>query len=255
MAKIHIANFSDRDQFRGGINGRGAHSRFILAFGSVYVMVFAKHLENAVETAAECLLEVAPGHIMVDGSEDCLKLVREACEAAGLEWPIPADFDWDDDGYFDAHDKALQGHIRTESGYINSNECTLVAGPGVTSFFRSRTGGAVMRSLFGVLLFAVGCVRNAAPSLPTVASARDLPGTWCNGGSGLCLRVSDHAAGGLTYSWIRNGIVEEAGWLTGGVEFSPAGGRDLYSASVDWTDNGIVVWIDGGARLDLSLTD
>lgn len=83
------------------------------------------------------------------------------------------------------------------------------------------------------------------PSGPVMAD--DLEGTWCqepdNRGRALCLFVSDSH-----YTWASFDC-NETGDLSGGLEFTPRHGScfgfsSLYSASVDWTNTGINVFVD-----------
>ncbi len=53
------------------------------AYGDTHVSVWADHLEDALELAAEWVAEHAPGHIMAEGDECLEDLRREACEDAG----------------------------------------------------------------------------------------------------------------------------------------------------------------------------
>jgi hypothetical protein len=93
---------------------------------------------------------------------------------------------------------------------------------------------------------------------PVLAS--ELDGTWCNADQTVCLTTTLSPA---TYTW-NNETCLEAGHLSGGLEFTPdyRSGRcfgltsDLYSASVDWTDTGIRVFLDGQPEpLDLNYLD
>ncbi len=84
-------------------------------------MIWANGLEAAIEIAGEWLAEHAPGHIMPEGSEELESLRREACNEAGLEYPLP-----DGEEYAEEHWAAFQDAetdlTYTESGYLTSYE-------------------------------------------------------------------------------------------------------------------------------------
>ena len=114
---IVIVNASDRDWSR--------HS-YLLSFGAygwTRLLVWENSLDDAFETAAEWLVEHAPGHVVVMGSRDYDDLMREACEESGLEWPIPPGALIDDDAlaerYWQAEDAAMVDSYRTEAGWIH----------------------------------------------------------------------------------------------------------------------------------------
>lgn len=111
-------------------------------------------------------------------------------------------------------------------------------------------------------IFAFACVRaqRGCETWPDgsckddgLVYAQDLVGTWCqpadNQGRALCLFVDDQQH----YTWA-SFYCHETGTLSGALEFTPVvdyqerslcwGFDTLYSASVDFTDTGIRVFID-----------
>ncbi len=82
---------------------------------------------------------------------------------------------------------------------------------------------------------------NSCDSGPVLAS--ELSGEFCTVSGSICLEAIQAANGSVSYTW-RNGATDqpiEVGTLSGGLEFTSDTGR-YYSASVDWSDNGIVVY-------------
>jgi hypothetical protein len=79
--------------------------------------------------------------------------------------------------------------------------------------------------------------------------AKELVGIWCepadSNGQSLCLQVD----AGMHYLWA-NFSCHETGVVSGAVEFTPQslstcwGFTSLYSASVDFTETGINVFLD-----------
>jgi hypothetical protein len=143
----------------------------------------------------------------------------------------------------------------------------------------------ILQALFAALLvatIAIGCAGtetcntthsdgSSACDAPT--SGNDLQGSWCSdtawNGTPLCLDVSNAnpVTGAIAYSWT-SADCNEAGYLTGALEFTPTtdvtclGGQglqpgDLYSASVDFTGNGIRLFlsnVDGTTGRTILLT-
>jgi hypothetical protein len=92
---------------------------------------------------------------------------------------------------------------------------------------------------------------------PVLAS--ELAGTWCDESGRVCLTATVQGS----YTWQSGGCLE-TGRLTSGLEFTPdstsamcyAIDDSLYSGSVDWTDTGLSVFLDGQPEaLDLNYLD
>lgn len=85
--------------------------------------------------------------------------------------------------------------------------------------------------------------------------ARELEGEWCTADLGTCLRVvhRDSLEQSALYFWTTPDCAED-GILTDGLEFTPDGSGQcfgptgFYSASADWTDLGLRIFIDGQPR-------
>lgn len=98
------------------------------AYGWTNIHVYAPDMDGAIETVAAWLVDHAPGHIMVEGCADLVELHKEACEEAGLAWPMPTFHMMvmaEDDlagPYWKAFDKATEDLMYTESGYLTSHE-------------------------------------------------------------------------------------------------------------------------------------
>lgn len=101
-------------------------------------------------------------------------------------------------------------------------------------------------------IFSFACVRAQRGCKDDgLVYAQDLVGTWCepadNQGKALCLFVDDQQH----YTWA-SFYCHETGSLSGSLEFTPAPNQEslcwgydtLYSASVDFTDTGIRVFLD-----------
>lgn len=101
-------------------------NRFVLAFGGygwTRLMVWERSLDDALETAAEWLAEHAPGHVMECGSDEHTALVREACEEAGLAWPMPDDiYDGTHPEYERAIESAESGMVHCDRGVMISDD-------------------------------------------------------------------------------------------------------------------------------------
>lgn len=121
--------------------------------------------------------------------------------------------------------------------------------------------------LIGCWLLGCGeCTRRwpdgscASDSGPVMAS--ELEGSWCeepdSRGAALCLSVQQSLDGRVWYRW-GSWQCSESGMLTGGLEFTPVEGscisNQFYSASVDWTNTGIEVFLDSGQALKLDWQD
>jgi hypothetical protein len=123
-----------------------------------------------------------------------------------------------------------------------------------------------MRNIILGALVALGCsVNGIDDSRFPDGSKRDAPvmadeleGKWCDPRPA---RILCFEAYGGAYAWLGADCFE-TGLLFGGLEFSPDaktmpsrcfGDLDLYSASVDWSDKGLVMHIDGESQ-PLSLT-
>jgi hypothetical protein len=120
--KINVANPSDKS-FHD-------HSFLIAlgAYGWTRILVYADHLEDAIDEVAEWCVKHAPGHIMQEGDEYLTELRKEACEDAGLVWPPPSPGDSDlMQPYYSAFEGAEADLMYTESGYLTSHEVHLVA--------------------------------------------------------------------------------------------------------------------------------
>ena len=117
-------------------------------------------------------------------------------------------------------------------------------------------------------LVALGCSVNGiddsrfpdGSKRDTPVMADELEGKWCDARPAhlLCFE-----AYGGAYAWLGADCFE-SGLLFGGLEFSPHGKHiapanrcfgegELYSASVDWSNKGLVFYIDGESQ-PLSLT-
>lgn len=123
---LTIINPSDRDY---------TSHRYVLWFGacaSTHLMVYASSIDDALEECAEWLADNAPGHIMLIGNGNDKRdpeldvLLGEACEEAGLAWPIPDDVDFSDSDamqpYWDAEQQAYADLTQCERGYLTSYE-------------------------------------------------------------------------------------------------------------------------------------
>ncbi len=123
---IYFINPPDREER----HGRHAPQRFLLWFGAcapTLLMVWERHLEDALETAADWLADNTPGHLMTEDSEEMADLRREACEEAGLPWPPECDHEMEELGYYDTFESAEADLTYTESGYLTSYEWGIVA--------------------------------------------------------------------------------------------------------------------------------
>lgn len=107
---------------------RYPETRWVLwfgAIGSTCLMVWADSLDDALEEAAGWLADHAPGHIMARWGEEHTALVKEACEEAGLAWPMPEGAD--EEEYYRAFEEAEADLTYTESGYLTSYEWGILA--------------------------------------------------------------------------------------------------------------------------------
>jgi hypothetical protein len=106
-----------------GARKTDAPRAFVFWYGACapsYVLCYGD-LDSALETFGEYLAEHAPGEIMLHGSDEHTQLVKDACEDAGLAWPMP-DNPWDDEAYVRAIESAESDLTYTESGWITSYE-------------------------------------------------------------------------------------------------------------------------------------
>lgn len=114
---------------RWGGRGRDESDAYVLSFGAygdTSLHVYADSLDTAIELAAGWLADHAPGYIMTEDSEDLADLRKEACEDAGLTWPMPADLTPQAmEAYWAAFESAEADLTHTESGYLTSYEFTL----------------------------------------------------------------------------------------------------------------------------------
>lgn len=121
MSALHIVNPGDAEKTSPWYYRSHPH-RFVLWFGQcspTFVMVWARSLEDALETAAAYLADHAPGHFVSE--EDMAERLRDACAERGF---APDDIDWSD--LRGVHAKAVEqaegDTTYTESGRLESDE-------------------------------------------------------------------------------------------------------------------------------------
>lgn len=101
----------------------GSSHEFVLwfgAYGTTRLHVYARGLEDALETCAAWLADHAPGHIMAMGSDEHTDLCKEAFEDAGIPWT--GEIDWNDHAQDQAIQSAEADLTSTESGFLTSYE-------------------------------------------------------------------------------------------------------------------------------------
>lgn len=117
-------------------------------------------------------------------------------------------------------------------------------------------GNTMRISLLTLILSCAACNIDGDCTWPDGSSSCDagpvleseLEGQWCTRDFGTCLTVV-HTIRGAEYEWITPACAE-SGLLTGGLEFTPDGNGQcfgppgFYSASGDWTDTGLRLFID-----------
>lgn len=86
------------------------------AYGCTRCVVWARHLEDALEIAAEWLASEAPGLIMAHDSEELEILYEEARDNLGIECEASDEDTWR------VHDEATVDLTYTESGYLVAYE-------------------------------------------------------------------------------------------------------------------------------------
>jgi hypothetical protein len=114
-ATVHYAN-PDESTFTGA-----CFEFHFGAYGATIVRVFqrADHVEDALETAAEYLDSIEPGHFCDQDQLD--ELMAETCGELGLTWPVPEGTD-DLEPYWEAEQEAYADLTYTESGYLTAYE-------------------------------------------------------------------------------------------------------------------------------------
>lgn len=80
--------------------------------------VYAYHLDDALEIAADWLAQNAPGLIVTHDSAECAELWQEAKRALGVHSDLDAE-DWDE---YARNNAEIVDHTYTEAGYIPSWE-------------------------------------------------------------------------------------------------------------------------------------
>lgn len=90
------------------------------AYGWTRLHTYADSLDDALESCAAWLAEYAPG--LIRRLSDYHDLMKDACEEIGIPWPSTQDDTTRDEQYWQAEERAMVDHTRTESGWIPSWE-------------------------------------------------------------------------------------------------------------------------------------
>lgn len=125
MARIAVANPTDRDMTRGPGGTWQTYLFSFGAYGDTRVLAYGSSMDDALEEAAEWLAEHAPGHLIGRGSDELNELVAEARE----EWVNDHERYPDEEEMHDVFDRATADLTYTEAGYLTSYEWTVRENP------------------------------------------------------------------------------------------------------------------------------
>jgi len=120
MSRLHIVNPGNRERWsRWRYRGTQRYVLWFDQYAPVFIMVWERSLEAALETAAAYLAEHAPGHLISD--ETMAERLRDACAERGF---TPDDIDWSDlrGDHAEAVEAAEADTTYTESGRLQSED-------------------------------------------------------------------------------------------------------------------------------------